>query len=336
MCGAPDNCAAQMSLTLTLSRQRARELEIGVENFSDVDADRRAAAAQCAMVEARVLDLHGELRVGGVGRGCECDPAALRGPTLGEDRVAAPIERHPRAGNSGMLAVGQTIVVEHGYAKAPQIASALGLDPEIAQVDHRLGEDTLNSRALGLTRGVSLELDALRRHPVIGSNDEQCRFEQAARAEYLDHRADSLVGSIERLAQSLVMRAVVVTGAVGERELVRNEDWWLVGAMREQFDRLRHPANVHDLFTIQAGLLVGCPARAHVRGHFRSKRLEAIFVADDSALECGVIGAASLRLVDRRGDRTGAAFALEDLVQRLDIGAQEALGLKGVALNRHG
>src|SRR5712692_11063025 len=111
MCGAPDNCAAQMSLTLTLSRQRARELEIGVENFSDVVGDRCAIAAKCATVEAWMLDPHRELRVGRVGRGCECDPAALRGPTLGEDRVAAPIERHLRAGNSGMLAVGQTIVV---------------------------------------------------------------------------------------------------------------------------------------------------------------------------------------------------------------------------------
>ena len=47
-----------------------------------------------------------------------------------------------------------------------------------------------------------------------------------------------------------------------------------------------------------------------------------------------MIGAASLRLVDRRGDRTRAALALEDFVQRLDVGAEETLGLKRVALNR--
>ena len=34
MCGAPDNRAAQLSLTLALSRQRERELERRVKEFT--------------------------------------------------------------------------------------------------------------------------------------------------------------------------------------------------------------------------------------------------------------------------------------------------------------
>ena len=41
MCGAPGNCAAQMSLTLTLSRHRERELETGaVRTLTDVPVAR--------------------------------------------------------------------------------------------------------------------------------------------------------------------------------------------------------------------------------------------------------------------------------------------------------
>ena len=72
------------------------------------------------------------------------------------------------------------------------------------------------------------------------------------------------------------------------------------------------------------------------RRHLGGKRFEARLVADDPPLEHRVIGAASLRFMDRGGDRARASGALEGLVESLDVGTQKTLGLEDVALNRHG
>ena len=122
-----------------------------------------------------------------------------------------------------MLAVGQRIVVEHSDGDAAVITRAFDFHAQVAQINHRLGIDAFDSRVLRLARRIRFQLDALRRHPMVGGDDEQRGFEQAARAESLEHGADPFVGAIERLAQALVMRAVVVAGAVGKNELVRDK-----------------------------------------------------------------------------------------------------------------
>ena len=103
-------------------------LEIAVENFAEIDSDRFAVAAECARVEAQLLDAHGQLLVGCVCRSCETDSAAFGRSILRDDSVAASVERDSRAGYWWILTIGQLIVVEDGYAKAAKIASAFGLD----------------------------------------------------------------------------------------------------------------------------------------------------------------------------------------------------------------
>ena len=78
------------------------------------------------------------------------------------------------------------------------------------------------------------------------------------------------------------------------------------------------------------------PSLAHVANHLSGEHFESRLVADDAPFERRVIGAASLRFVNRGGDCVGAAGALERLVERLDVGVEIALALEDVALDRHG
>ncbi len=304
--------------------------------MANVFGDRCAICSDHATVEPIALDVHRQLGVGGVGGRRKRDPSALRRPRLRHNGAATAIQRDARTGNRRMLSVGQVIVVQHGDRNAAQIACARDLDSQIAQINHRLGKHALDSRPLRLERRVRLELDALRRHPVVGSDDEQRGFEQTARAKQLEHRADSFVGAMERLAQPLVMGAVVVAGAIGDHELVRDEHRSAAVAMFEEVDRLRHAADVHELFASHRGHIVGLPSRTYFAEHLGGERFEARLVADDPPLEHRMIGAASLRLMDRSRDRARATGALEGLVERLDAGIQKTLSLENVALNRHG
>ena len=133
------------------------------------------------------------------------------------------------------------------------------------------------------------------------------------------------------------MRAVVVAGAVGQHELVRDEHRHALSAQcSKRSITCAMPRMSTTSSRVIAGHVVRGPSRAHVGGHLPVSALSRALSPTIAPLEHGVIGAASLRLVDRRCDRVGAAGALERLVQRLDVGIQIALGLEDVALNRHG
>src|SRR5208282_5521531 len=132
------------------------------------------------------------------------------------------------------------------------------------------------------------------------------------------------------------MRSVVVAGAVGQDEFVRDENRWSVfPAMLEQVDHLGDPADVNDLLALHRRLDAGGPSWRYVVRHLGGERLEPRLVAQDAPLKGRVIGAASLGLVNRGGHGARPMYALERLVERFDLGRDEAFGLKNAALHRN-
>ena len=193
------------------------------------------------------------------------------------------MQRDAGAGKRRMLAVGEAVVVEHGHAEAAQVACALELDAQIAQIDHRLGEHALDPARLGSRAGFALSSTRCAAIPWSEVMTNSVDSSRPARAEQLEHGADSLVGAIERFAHAVMMRAVVVTGAVGEDEFVRDDTGGLVAAMLEQ-SRSLAPSRGCRRFprAPSSACWSGRPSRAHVRRHLRGQRSEASLVPDDS------------------------------------------------------
>ena len=74
-----------------------------------------------------------------------------------------------------------------------------------------------------MARRVGVQRDVLRRHAVIGCDHEQGLVEQALPIEHLEHATDAQIGLGECVGKPCVVRAVLVAGAIGDRQLVVHE-----------------------------------------------------------------------------------------------------------------
>ena len=92
--------------------------------------------------------------------------------------------------------------------------------------------------------------------PWSAGEDEQRRVEQSLRLEQVEHEAEAAIGLGDRFAQAVAVRAVVVPGAVGERELVRDEHRRRVRRIVEQHQHLREAAGVEQRLAVHAVVAV--------------------------------------------------------------------------------
>ena len=194
----------------------------------------------------------------------------------------------------------------------------LHLYVEVAQPDHRLAGDRLHPDALGMARRIGLQGNVLRGHAVIAGEDEQGRLEQALCFQHVEDAAETTVGLRDRRAQPVAVRAVAVTGAVGQRELVGDEHRRRVRRVVEQDHQLGHAARIEDRLAVDRFVSLGLVAGADLRRVLRGQGLEAVSRADDAAFQGGVIGAAPLRLVNVGRESRRAEDPVERFVQGLD------------------
>ena len=75
----------------------------------------------------------------------------------------------------------------------------------------------LHADALRMARRVGGQADVLRRHAVVAGEDEQRRVEQPLGLQHVEHLAEAMIALLDRRAQAVGVRSVVVAGAVGER-----------------------------------------------------------------------------------------------------------------------
>ena len=81
-------------------------------------------------------------------------------------------------------------------------------------------------------------------------------------------------------------------------ELVRDQHRRRMGRVVEQHHHLRQAARVEQRLAVHRLVAVALVARADGVDEVGGQRLQAVARSDDAPLECGVIGAATLRLVD--------------------------------------
>src|SRR6202050_1418894 len=132
-----------------------------------------------------------------------------------------------------------------------------------------------------------------------------------------------------------MMRAVVVAGAVGQHEFMRDEARRVVAAMFHQRRQLRHAADIDDFLAMHRGLFVRHPPRTYIAHHLDSAVFEANLVAEYLAFEGIMIRAAPLGLVNRGSDRIVAEHTLECLVKSFDRRIQIFRGIVNQPLHRH-
>ena len=175
---------------------------------------------------------------------------------------------------------------------------------------------------------------------MVGRHHEQRRFEEAALVQQPQQPSDAQVCLVQRVAQRFAVRPVIVPHAVCERQLAEGEHRRRVAVVGEEHQHLSDPARIDDGDVLELLLAVRLPARIDVRLALLGDRAQPVPVADDPPFQHGVVRAARAGLVDRR--REGAFLAaprsvdaVERLVERLDLVAQELRGVKLLALRRN-
>ena len=172
---------------------------------------------------------------------------------------------------------------------------------------------------------------------MVGGDDEERGVKEPSLFQHGEQPADAPVGLRCRVPLTLMVRAVVVACAVRHEEVVVGEDRWRVRVVREELQGLGDATAVDECRVAHPLVAVCLPARADVRRRFFGECAQPVAVADGTTLQHRVVGTPTARFVDGGGEGAraalpGAVDAVERLVQRLDLVAEELRRLELLAV----